>query len=140
MGPIDLFQNTRDLYGNETAGGRSGQGRNLQGLRRRTEGVCLRQESVCVPALRRYGRLLARTRIRQIADKDSFEELYANLAPADPDPLPGYAEKTAELAEKVGMPDAVKTGVCKIGGVETAIGVMDSHFMMASMGSVVGES
>ena len=38
------------------------------------------------------------------------------------------------------MPDAVKTGVCKIGGVETAIGVMDSHFMMASMGSVVGES
>ena len=37
------------------------------------------------------------------------------------------------------MPDAVKTGVCKIGGVETALGVMDSHFMMASMGSVVGE-
>ena len=36
-------------------------------------------------------------------------------------------------------PDAVKTGVCKIGGVETCIGVMDSHFMMASMGSVVGE-
>ena len=29
--------------------------------------------------------------------------------------------------------------MCKIGGVETAIGVMDSHFMMASMGSVVGE-
>lgn len=27
----------------------------------------------------------------------------------------------------------------KIGGVETALGVMDSHFMMASMGSVVGE-
>ena len=47
-----VSKNTRDLYGNETAGGRSGQGRNLQGLRRRTEGVCLRQESVCVPALR----------------------------------------------------------------------------------------
>ena len=93
---------------------------------------------VC-PHCGRYGRLLARTRIRQIADKDSFEELYANLAPADPIHFPGYAEKTAELAEKVGMPDAVKTGVCKIGGVETAIGVMDSHFMMASMGSVVGE-
>ena len=93
---------------------------------------------VC-PHCGRYGRLLARTRIRQIADKDSFEELYANLAPADPIDFPGYAEKTAELAEKVGMPDAVKTGVCKIGGVETCIGVMDSHFMMASMGSVVGE-
>ena len=34
-----VSKNTRDLYGNETAGGRSGQGRNLQGLRRRTEGV-----------------------------------------------------------------------------------------------------
>ena len=76
---------------------------------------------VC-PHCGRYGRLLARTRIRQIADKDSFEELYANLAPADPINFPGYAEKTAELAEKVGMSDAVKTGVCRIGGVETCIG------------------
>ena len=93
---------------------------------------------VC-PHCGRYGRLLARTRIRQIADKDSFVELYGDLAPADPIDFPGYAEKAAQLAEKVGMPDAVKTGVCRIGGVETCIGVMDSHFMMASMGSVVGE-
>lgn len=71
--------------------------------------------------------------------KDTFEELYGDLASADPIHFPGYAEKTKELAEKVGMPDAVQTGVCKIGGVETALGVMDSHFMMASMGSVVGE-
>ena len=42
---------------------------------------------VC-PHCGRYGRLLARTRIRQIADKDSFEELYANLAPADPIDFP----------------------------------------------------
>lgn len=69
---------------------------------------------VC-PHCGRYGRLLARTRIRQIADKDSFVELYADLAPADPIDFPGYAEKAAQLAEKVGMPDAVKTGVCRIG-------------------------
>ena len=50
-----------------------------------------------------------------------------------------YVKRVRDHAEKVGMPDAVKTGVCKIGGVETALGVMDSHFMMASMGSVVGE-
>jgi len=93
---------------------------------------------VC-PSCGRYERILARTRIRQIADKDSFEELYANISPADPIDFPGYEEKLRELAEKVGMPDAVKTGVCKIGGTETCIGVMDSHFMMASMGSVVGE-
>lgn len=93
---------------------------------------------VC-PNCGRYGRLLARTRIRQIADKDTFQPLFADLAPGDPIDFPGYAEKTAVLAEKVGMPDAVSTGVCKIGGVETCLGVMDSHFLMASMGSVVGE-
>ncbi len=93
---------------------------------------------VC-PNCGRYGRLLARTRIRQITDKDSFQELFGNIAPADPIDFPGYKEKLKDLAEKVGMPDAVKTGVCKIGGIETCIGVMDSHFMMASMGSVVGE-
>ena len=37
------------------------------------------------------------------------------------------------------MEDAVVTGTCLIGGIKTCIGVMDSHFMMASMGSVVGE-
>ena len=37
------------------------------------------------------------------------------------------------------MKDAVITGVCTIGGLETCLGVMDSHFLMASMGSVVGE-
>ena len=49
---------------------------------------------VC-PHCGRYGRLLARTRIRQIADKDSFMELYADLAPADPIDFPGYADKAA---------------------------------------------
>lgn len=93
---------------------------------------------VC-PVCGRYGRLLARTRIRQIADKDSFTPLFDNLASADPLGFPGYAEKIEELPEKVGMLDAVQTGVGKIGGIETAIGVMDSHFLMASMGSVVGE-
>ena len=43
----------------------------------------------------------------------------------------------AEGATKVEK--SATNGNVKIGGVETAIGVMDSHFMMASMGSVVGE-
>ena len=51
----------------------------------------------------------------------------------------GNAEKIAALREKTGMNDAVVTGTCRIGGMKTCIGVMDSHFMMASMGSVVGE-
>lgn len=86
-----------------------------------------------------HARLLARTRIRQIADKDTFQEKFASLATADPLEFDGYLDKITELRAKTGMNDAVVTGVCHIGGVKSCIGVMDSHFMMASMGSVVGE-
>ena len=93
---------------------------------------------VC-PTCGAHGRLLARTRIRLIADRDSFHELFGSLQTADPLNFEGYAEKIAALREKTGMNDAVVTGTCRIGGMKTCIGVMDSHFMMASMGSVVGE-
>ena len=45
----------------------------------------------------------------------------------------------ASLQEKTGLRDAVVTGECTIKTKPCVIGVMDSHFMMASMGSVVGE-
>ena len=86
-----------------------------------------------------HARLLASTRIRQIADKNTFSELFGELQTLDPLQFKGYAEKVAQLKEKTGMEDAVVTGTCLIGGIKTCIGVMDSHFMMASMGSVVGE-
>ena len=57
----------------------------------------------------------------------------------DPISFPGYAEKVAQLQEKTGLRDAVLTGECTINGSRTVVIVMDSHFFMASMGSVVGE-
>ena len=93
---------------------------------------------VC-PSCGRYARLLARTRVRITADKDSFRELFANIRPCNPLDFEGYREKIEALQEKTGMQDAVVTGVCTVGGIETCLGIMDSHFLMASMGSVVGE-
>lgn len=93
---------------------------------------------VC-PSCGAHGRLLARTRIRLTADSNSFQELFGGLRTADPLSFPGYAEKIAALREKSGQEDAVVTGTCTIGGVPVCLGVMDSYFMMASMGSVVGE-
>lgn len=86
-----------------------------------------------------HGRIRCRTRIRLTADKGSFVELFAELSTADPLGFPGYADKIAKLKDKSGLEDAVLTGTCTIGGMETCIGIMDSYFMMASMGSVVGE-
>lgn len=93
---------------------------------------------VC-PSCGLYGRLFARTRIKLTADKDSFHELWGNLETGNPLNFDGYEDKIRTLQEKTKMREAVVTGICKIGGVKTAIGVMDSHFLMASMGSVVGE-
>lgn len=93
---------------------------------------------VC-PVCGRYSRLLARTRIRFTADADSFHELFGGLKTLNPLEFDGYTEKIRDLTQKTGMNEAVVTGICTIGGVQTCLGVMDSHFLMASMGSVVGE-
>ncbi|MDY3619190.1 acetyl-CoA carboxylase, carboxyltransferase subunit beta [Agathobaculum sp.] len=140
MGLLDLFQKTRetsmDMKPQDTDGVKVV---TCKGCGAEIKAYAYGKNLYVCPHCGRYGRLLARTRIRQIADKDTFRPLFENLAPADPIGFPGYAEKTAQLSEKVGMNDAVATGVCKIGGTETCLGVMDSHFLMASMGSVVGE-
>lgn len=138
---IDLFQKTRDssmrMKGEAQADPKpvkvcKGCG---AALKARNYG---RNLYVC-PSCGHYSRLLARTRIRFTADPDSFHELFTGLKTLNPLEFEGYTEKIRSLTQKTGMNDAVVTGICTIGGVQTCLGVMDSHFMMASMGSVVGE-
>ena len=52
--------------------------------------------------------------------------------------FPKYEDKIAKMQQQCDMNDAIKTGVCTIRGYRTVIGIMDSHFFMASMVSVVG--
>ena len=78
-------------------------------------------------------------RIEMISDEDSFKELYATLKTTDPLQFPDYEKKLEKLRRKTGSNEAVVTGVCKISGIKTAIAVMDSRFLMGSMGTVVGE-
>lgn len=61
------------------------------------------------------------------------------LFTANPLQFEGYEGKISELRDKTGLQEAVVTGACKIGGIPCMLGVMDSQFLMASMGSVVGE-
>ena len=65
------------------------------------------------------GSLTPSRRIALISDDKSFRELYAQV--------------------KTGNQDAVVTGTCRIGGVKTAVAVMDKRFLMGSMGIAVGE-
>lgn len=91
------------------------------------------------PKCARLFRLNSRDRIRLIADEGTFEEFDVNMQAKDPLSFPEYPEKIKATQAKSGNKDAVRTGVCSIGGIKTVLAVMDSSFMMGSMGSVVGE-
>ena len=93
---------------------------------------------VC-PNCNYHGRISAQERLEITVDKDSFTELDSTMISRDPIEFPEYPEKQQELREKTGLKDAVVTGTARIKGIETVIGIMDSRYMMGSMGSVVGE-
>ncbi len=93
---------------------------------------------VC-PNCNYHGRLSVSERIDITVDKNSFRELDADMISGNPIDFPLYTEKQQELREKTGLKDAVVTGTAEIKGSPTVIGVMDSRYMMGSMGSVAGE-
>ena len=87
-------------------------------------------------------RINARTRIAQLFDKDSFEELFKNVLPTDPlnfIDTESYADRLKKAHAKTGLDEAVITGLAKIEGHKVATAVMDFDYMGGSMGSVVGE-
>lgn len=86
-----------------------------------------------------HARLTAPERIRLIADKESFHEFDADMKSLNPIDFPDYEAKQRRLRESTGLNDAAVTGECTIRGEKCVLGVMDSRYMMASMGSVVGE-
>jgi len=86
-----------------------------------------------------YLRLDAYYRISITADKDSFEEFDKGLETLNPLSFNGYENKISNMKKSSGLNEAVVTGKCTINNYATVICVMDSNFMMGSMGSVVGE-
>ena len=84
-------------------------------------------------------RMSARERIALVTDRGSFREHDASLKSENIIGFPEYDEKLEKAKETTGENDAVVTGHAKIGGIPAALFVMDANFMMASMGTVVGE-
>ncbi|MCI8554407.1 MAG: acetyl-CoA carboxylase carboxyltransferase subunit beta [Clostridiales bacterium] len=95
--------------------------------------------SMVCPECGYYHRLGARERIAMICDADSFQELFSSVRSEDFLNFPKYKEKLSGAVEKTGESEAVICGTAAIGGRKCAIFVMDSRFIMASMGSAVGE-
>ena len=84
-------------------------------------------------------RISAAERLAITCDEGSFEELDANMMAKNPMDYPDYDKLLEKIRDKSGLKDGVLTGLCRINGYKTVIAVMDSNFMMGSMGSVVGE-
>ena len=91
------------------------------------------------PTCNYHARLSAKERLDITADKDSFKPFDENMTSLNPISFPDYEKKIKGMQEATGLNDAVVTGECTIRGYRAVIGIMDSNFMMASMGSVVGE-
>jgi acetyl-CoA carboxylase carboxyl transferase subunit beta len=78
-------------------------------------------------------------RIEAIVDSGSFIEIELETEAGDPLSFPGYRTKLEKERVKSKMQEGVVIGKATIKGQRTALAVMDSYFMMGSMGTVVGE-
>ena len=84
-------------------------------------------------------KISARERIRQLIDEGTFTECDALVESANEDHFIGYEEKLDKAKQATGMHEAVICGYGLVRGYPLAIAVMDSRFMMGSMGHVVGD-
>lgn len=87
----------------------------------------------------KHFRLSAKKRLNLIADENTFIEMFNNLIERNPLNFQGYKEKIKKAKETSKIDEAVITGRCTISDMEVCIGIMDSNFMMGSMGTIVGE-
>lgn len=97
------------------------------------------ENSMICPECGAYLRMGALERIALITDKDSFSECDKELKSQNPIGFPDYDEKIKKAVKDSGLNEGVVCGTATIDGYPCALFVMDSKFMMGSMGTVVGE-
>jgi acetyl-CoA carboxylase carboxyl transferase subunit beta len=96
---------------------------------------------VC-PKCRYAFRMSARERIAQLTDAGTFEERERGLVPSDPlgfKDTKRYRDRVRAAREKTGSPEAVLTGLARIGGQAAVLCAFEFGFLGGSMGSAVGE-
>ncbi len=97
----------------------------------------LKKNNYICPDCGAYLRMNARQRINLIFD--SFEELDAAMTSTNLIDFPGYDEKLTAAKKSSGEADSVVCGKGIINGFTAMVFVMNSEFMMGSLGSVAGE-
>ena len=94
--------------------------------------------NIC-PNCGHYFRMHIGRRLEQIIDIGTYKRFDLNIETINLLELEDYPKKLKTLREKTGLEEAVACGIGKINGEDVVIVIMDSGFMMGSMGAVVGE-
>lgn len=93
---------------------------------------------VC-PHCGNHGKIGVWQRIEALADAGSFQEMDKSLKGVNPLNFPGYSQKIKAVKKATGLGEAVVWGTCRIKNIPAVVAVMDSGFIMGSMGTAVGE-
>ncbi len=99
----------------------------------------LRENLNICPNCGHYFRMHIGKRIELIIDNGTYERFNINIDTTNPLNLEDYPKKIKALREKTGLEEAVACGTGNINGEKVVICIMDSGFLMGSMGAVVGE-
>ena len=97
-----------------------------------------RNHNVCINCGFHF-KISSKERVEQIFDENSFTYLFEDIISKNPLDFDGYEDKLKINREKSELNEAVITGVGSINSNKVATSIMDSNFMMGSMGSAVGE-
>lgn len=94
--------------------------------------------NIC-PNCGNYFRMHINKRLELIIDEGTYKKFDIDVETTNPLGLEDYPKKLKILREKTKLEEAVACGTGKINGEEVVICIMDSGFLMGSMGVVVGE-
>ncbi len=98
--------------------------------------------NVC-PECNHHFRIESATRIKYLADEDSFQEVLGDLTTNDPLSFKfrdtTYKQRLKADEKKCSTKEAIRIGKAFIKGRGAVLGVMEPNFLMGSMGFVVGE-
>ena len=93
---------------------------------------------VC-PACGHHRPIGAYLRLSMLLDAGTFRELDERLCADNVLDFPGYDEKLAVQRRRTGLAEAAVAAMGRVCGAPVVLAVMDSRFLMGSMGAAVGE-
>lgn len=99
----------------------------------------LKSKQYVCPFCDNHFRINAEQRLEVLVDANTFIEMNEEVISYNPLNMPSYDDKLSNYQKLTNMTEAFKSGTANIFGIPVAIGVLDSTFMMGSMGSAVGE-